>query len=306
MRFSIITPSRNNSDWLKLCVASVADQKVELEHLVQDGASTDGTLDWILNDPRVDAVSAPDRSMYEAINCGFARATGDILAYLNCDEQYLPGALGKVREYFERRPDVSIVFGNAVVVEADGSFICYRKTVTPQKLHTWVHGNLSIFTCATFFRRSLLEKGLIFNPNVRMVGDTEWLLRVIASDAKMALLREYTSAFTMTGRNIGFTESARREHVQFYGSAPSWARAIRRPIILHHWTRRFVSGAYRQAPFNYSIYTQKNPSCRTDFQVAKPTFRWRGSNYVPDADVVPGAKPFNTIRPENVVSSVED
>jgi glycosyltransferase involved in cell wall biosynthesis len=282
MKFSIITPSRNNSDWLKLCVASVADQNVELEHLIQDGGSTDNTLNWILDDPRVDAVSAPDRSMYEAINRGFARATGDLIAYINCDEQYLPGALANVQRFFDAHPDVEILFGDAVVVEADGSFICYRKTVTPQLLHTWVHGNLSIFTCATFFRRSLIEKGLTFNPNVRMVGDTEWLLRVIASGAKMALLRDYTSAFTMTGRNIGFTETARREHEQFYGSAPTWARLLRHPIILHHWTRRFLQGAYRQSPFDYSIYTRGNLETRTRFPVAHPTFRWRGAKYVPD------------------------
>ena len=282
MRFSIVTPSRNNSGWLKLCIASVADQGVELEHLVQDGQSTDGTQSWLMDDPRVDAVSAKDRSMYDAINKGFERSTGDILGYINCDEQYLPGALKKVQDYFERNPDVEIVFGDAVVVEGDGSFICYRKTVTPHLLHTWVNGNLSIFTCATFFRRSILERGLQFNPNVKMVGDTEWLLRVIRSAAQMGLLREYTSAFTMTGGNIGFTETARREHEQFYGSAPAWARAIRKPIIYHHWVRRLVSGAYSQGPLSYSIYTKKSPAARTVFHVEKPSFRWRGANYVPD------------------------
>jgi glycosyltransferase involved in cell wall biosynthesis len=298
MRFSIVTPSRNNSDWLKLCVASVADQDVECEHLVQDGASTDGTLNWLLDDPRVDAASAPDRSMYEAINRGFARATGDILAYINCDEQYLPGALTKVQKCFAAHPSVEILFGDAIVVEADGSFICYRKTVTPHLLHTWVNGNLSIFTCATFFRRSLLDKGLTFNPNVKMVGDTEWLLRIIASGAKMALLGDYTSAFTMTGRNIGFTETARREHQRFYGSAPTWARLLRRPIILQHWLRRFLNGAYRQKPFAYSIYTKRNPALRTEFHVGQPTFRWRGAQYisdaVPDTDV-PVVKPSKVV-----------
>src|SRR3954468_24481434 len=100
MMISVVTPSWNNSDWLKLCVASVADQAGPFEHIVQDGSSTDETLDWLLNDPRVKARSEPDRSMYEAINRGLKRAGGDILGYLNCDEQYLPGALEKVRNYF--------------------------------------------------------------------------------------------------------------------------------------------------------------------------------------------------------------
>ena len=175
------------------------------------------------------------------------------------------------------------------MVDARGGFICYRKTVLPQKTHTWVNGNLSIFTCATFFRRSLLERGLTFNPQVRMVGDTEWLLRVIASGARMSLLREYTSAFTMTGRNIGFTQEARREHEAFYGSAPAWARGLKRPIVWHHWLRRWRHGAYRQQPFSYAIYTLENSVHRTHFQVDRPSFRWRGSAYAPDSNLMPMA-----------------
>lgn len=284
MRISIVTPSRNNSDWLKLCVASVADQSVRAEHIVQDGASTDGTLAWLMDDARVQAFSAPDRSMYEAINRGLARASGDVVGYLNCDEQLLPGALAAVRRFFEKNPEVDIAFGDAVVVESNGAFICYRKTVIPHRLHTWVNGNLSIFTCATFFRRSLLERGMTFNPEVRMVGDTEWLLRVIESGARMSLLRDYTSAFTMTGRNIGFTQDARREHEAFYGSAPFWARALKRPIVWHHWLRRWANGSYRQEPFTYSIYTRECSSERTTFMVDRPSFRWRGAGYTTEAE----------------------
>jgi glycosyltransferase involved in cell wall biosynthesis len=295
MLISIVTPSRNNSEWLKLCIASVADQSGDVEHIVQDGASNDGTLTWLLDDPRVQARSEPDRSMYEAINRGLACATGDVLGYLNCDEQYLPGALEKVRRYFSNHPNVEIIFGDAIVVEADGSFICYRKTVTPHLLHTWINGNLSIFTCATFFRRSLLDRGLTFNPNVRMVGDTEWLLRVIRSGARMGSLREYTSAFTMTGGNIGFTQEARLEHARFYGSAPRWAHALKWPIIWNHWLRRACNGAYRQQPFSYSIYTHRNPGLRYTFHVPRPDFRWRGAEYVqasppPTASAVPVAQ----------------
>src|SRR5437588_12782934 len=97
VRFSIITPSYRSSRWLKLCVASVADQGVELEHIVQDAGSDDGTLDWLPQDKRVKAFVENDQGMYDAVNRGLCRSTGDLLAYLNCDEQYLPGALAAVR-----------------------------------------------------------------------------------------------------------------------------------------------------------------------------------------------------------------
>jgi glycosyltransferase involved in cell wall biosynthesis len=80
MRFSVITPSFNRSPWSTLCIASVADQAVDVEHIVQDAASTDGTLEWLPEDTRVKAFIEPDRGMYDALNRGLRRAHGDILA----------------------------------------------------------------------------------------------------------------------------------------------------------------------------------------------------------------------------------
>src|SRR6202167_2040228 len=110
VKFSIITPSFRNSAWLKLCIASVADQEgVEFEHIVQDSCSDDGTQDWLPHDSRVKAFIGKDGGMYDAVNRGYRRATGDILAYLNCDEQYLPGALKKVQQFFETHPQVEVL-----------------------------------------------------------------------------------------------------------------------------------------------------------------------------------------------------
>ena len=137
MKFSIITPSFRNSPWLKLCVASVADQQgVDAEHIVQDAGSDDGTLDWLTHDPRVQAYVEKDNGMYDAINRGLRRARGELLAYLNCDEQYLPGALKTVSDFFDRHPGVDVVFGDCVVVDAAGRYVCERQTLKPQRLHT--------------------------------------------------------------------------------------------------------------------------------------------------------------------------
>ena len=75
MQFSIITPSFRHSAWLKLCIASVADQAdVELEHIVQDACSDDATRDWLPHDRRVRAFIEKDAGMYDAINRGYRRA----------------------------------------------------------------------------------------------------------------------------------------------------------------------------------------------------------------------------------------
>src|ERR1017187_6776432 len=138
MRFSIITPSFRNSAWLKLCIASVADQGVELEHIVQDSLSDDGTLDWLLSDRRVKACAEKDAGMYDAVNRGLKKSSGSLLAYLNCDEQYLPGTLPAVADHFDRHPEIDVLFADCLVVDGKGECICYRKVQVPFKYHIMV------------------------------------------------------------------------------------------------------------------------------------------------------------------------
>ncbi len=95
--------------------------------------------------------------MYDAVNRGLRRANGEIFAYLNCDEQYLPGALSAVERFFAARPEVDVAFADAVVVDSRGEYVCERRALLPQRAHSHVSGNLAFLTCATFFRRRILD-----------------------------------------------------------------------------------------------------------------------------------------------------
>ncbi|HZV36674.1 MAG TPA: glycosyltransferase family 2 protein [Verrucomicrobiae bacterium] len=274
MRFSVITPSFRNSDWLKLCVASVADQGVACEHIVQDAGSDDGTLDWLTRDARVKVFVEKDSGMYDAVNRGLRRAEGDILSYLNCDEQYLRGALAAVETFFAGNPQVDVLFADFVVVDADGNYRFHRKVQTPTLYHTWV-AHLPAFTCGTFFRRRIIsELGIFFDPKLRAVGDAEWMLRLLRQRVRMAVLRRFTSAFTLTGENLGQTPEGLREAEELFNSAPLWARRLKPLLVLQHRLRRLAGGIYFQKPFSYSIYTRKNPAKRTIHEVTKPKSRW--------------------------------
>jgi glycosyltransferase involved in cell wall biosynthesis len=283
VKFSIITPSFRNSEWLKLCIASVADQDIEHEHIIQDACSDDGTQEWLPHDPRVKAFIEKDRGMYDAVNRGFARAQGDYLAYLNCDEQYLPGALRKVVHFFEAHPDVDVVFSDTVVVDAAGKYICDRKAIVPQRAHTLLGGNLSFLTCSTFLRRRVItEHRIHFNPEFRDIGDVEWTLRLISKNLRMAVLREFTSVFTETGSNMNLLENARREKRDFLAAAPQWVQRMRPLLIAHFRMRRLFGGAYRTHPYEYSIYTRESPDRRQTFAVTNPTFRWVRPAAIPE------------------------
>jgi glycosyltransferase involved in cell wall biosynthesis len=275
MRFSIITPSFRTSAFLKLCIASVADQQVEAEHIVQDSCSDDGTLDWLTTDRRVRAFVEKDTGMYDAVNRGLRRSSGELLAYLNCDEQYLPGTLAAVADFFDAHPRVDVVFGGCLVVDAAGAFICYRKALLPSKYHIMV-AHLPIFTCATFFRRTLLDKrALFFDPKWRDLGDTEWVLRLLAAGVPMAVMPRFTSTFADTGNNMNLSPNARREKQVMFDSAPGWARRLKFALVCQHRLRRLLGGMYSQKPFDYAIYTPDSPSNRQTHHVAAPTFLWK-------------------------------
>ncbi len=272
---SIVTPSFRSGRWLPLCIASVADQGVQHEHLVQDAGSDDGTLEWLPREPRVRAWVEKDRGMYDAVNRGFQRARAGILAYLNCDEQYLPGALTQVLDFFRSHPEVEILFGDCLVVDASGSYCCERRALTPQLIHTWTASNLAFLTAATFIRRRVLEqKKLWFNPDFRSAGDQDWALRLIQKGVKAAVLEKRLSVFTETGTNLGLDSNTTRERRAFHATAPTWARWLSPLALVHFRLRRAHAGHYRCRPHTYAIYTQDQPDQRKTFQVAKPTFRW--------------------------------
>ena len=134
IKFSIITPSFNQEEFIERTLRSVIDQQGDfsMEHLVMDGGSTDGTLE-ILGKyaANITAVSEPDRGMADALNKGFALATGEIIGWLNSDDLYMPGALQKVTAYFNLHPECRWLYGNCLIIdEADQET---RKWITAYK-----------------------------------------------------------------------------------------------------------------------------------------------------------------------------
>ena len=263
MRLSIITPSFRNAEWLKLCIASVADQRnVEVEHIVQDSCSDDGTQEWLAKDLRVRAFIEKDAGMYDAINRGLRRANGDILGYLNCDEQYLPGTLARVAAFFQAHPDVEVVFGDAVLIDADGKPLSYRRVVPPERNHVrWVH--LNTLTCATFFRRELLSRGFYFDPQWKAIGDAVWVDRLLAEGVKVAVLPELLSAFAFTGSNLGASARANEEARAWQGK--DWRQRLAPWYSLVHRLHNWRGGAYRPHALEIDLYAPSSPQERRHF-----------------------------------------
>ena len=275
MRFSIVTPSFRQSQWLKLCIESVADQGVDVEHLVQDAGSDDGTADWLRAERRVNPQVGRDAGIFDALNRGFQRSRGEVLGQLNCDEQFLPGTLAAVAEFFRAEPNIEMVFADVVVVDPGGHYLWHRKIIRPLLFHTWVC-TVGTLTCALFFRRSVLEsRRLQFDVRWKYCGDAEWLLRALQQGVRIAVLRRFASVYTVTGTNLSWTKGAEEESRALFATAPRPVAWLKPLLIWHHRLRRVLGGAYFQRPFQYSLYTLDSPRQRVLRKAARPTGRWR-------------------------------
>ena len=274
VKFSVITPSRNQLPYLALCAASVADQTgVEVEHIIQDAGSEGDLMAWAKSRPNVRLFVERDEGMYDAINRGLARATGETCAYLNCDEQYLPGTLAIVGRFFAAHRAVDVLFGDAVLTDQQGSPISYRRTILPRLQHVRL-AHLNTLSCAMFFRRRLLDRGFYFDPGLKDVGDGVWVEELLRNKVKMATLPRPLAIFAFTGENRSAMAYAGREAASRREIAGPGTWLQRRLAIVTHRIRKAMAGAYRRRSVEIQIFTLKSPERRQRRIGNQVGFRW--------------------------------
>jgi glycosyltransferase involved in cell wall biosynthesis len=273
---SVITPSYNMLPYLQRCAASVADQEGGIfEHIVIDGGSADGSEEWLARQQHIRSISEKDNGMYDAINKGLQLANGKILAYLNCDEQYLPGTLGLAADYFEKNPQVDMIFGDLLLIRPDGSLLAYRKGYRPRWYYI-VTSHLYVLSCTMFFRRRIIEEGFFFDTGYRAAGDAEFVVRVLRSGFKARHIKRYLAAFTMTGKNLSVDPSAIKERKRLSASAPFYIKINKWLLNGTRLMEKFFSGAYfQEKPLEYAVYVEGMNKERKFFSVNKASFRWQ-------------------------------
>ena len=176
---SIITPSYNQASYLEQTIQSVLGQDYpRIEYIVVDGASTDDSFEIIkkYNDRLAFWISEKDSGQAEAINKGFARAKGEILAWLNSDDYYLPDTISAVVKCFEENPDVVMVYGDMLAVDGDGQTINvlkYKQLSLEDLLCFQIIGQPSVF-----FRRSALEKTGLLDTSFHFMLDHHLWIRL--------------------------------------------------------------------------------------------------------------------------------
>jgi glycosyltransferase involved in cell wall biosynthesis len=184
---SVVTPSYNALPYLVENIESVQTQNYPaIEHIVIDGASTDGTQEVLQQYPHLVWVSEPDRGQSDALNKGFRQAKGDIIGWLNADDTYQPGAIAKAVEFLMAHPGVDIVYSDLQVIDESSRPVGITKS-QPFDLFLLPLKNY-IKQPTIFMRRQVIEKLGGLNEDLHYVMDREFWLRAGLADFKMHYL----------------------------------------------------------------------------------------------------------------------
>lgn len=179
MKISIITPSFNSSRYIMETMKSVHTQSYQnYEHIVVDGLSKDNTQEIVKKFLNVYVISERDKGQSDAINKGFRKSVGDIIAWQNADDTYLPGAFESVVKFFRENPSVDLVYGYYQLIDSSSNWIC---DVYPIKWNDWMfkHGRFVPMQPTVFWRRRVFESIGLLDESLHYCMDVDYFARAL-------------------------------------------------------------------------------------------------------------------------------
>jgi glycosyltransferase involved in cell wall biosynthesis len=195
---SVVTVVYNNVNDIERTLLSVIGQNYpDIEYIVIDGSSTDGTLTIIENHKQhiTKLVSEPDTGIYDAMNKGLAMATGDYIIFMNSgDEFYSPETVVNV---FATADDADIYYGETEMIAADGTSLGQRRHKAPANF-TWksFKYGMSVSHQAIYIKRSLAEP---YNLQYKLSADIDWILRAAKKAKKIINVNQYVAKYKVGG-----------------------------------------------------------------------------------------------------------
>jgi glycosyltransferase involved in cell wall biosynthesis len=214
---TIVTPSLNQGRWIGETIESVLGQQYErLEYVVLDGGSCDNTLDVLRRyGDRLSWTSGPDGGQSAAINKGFRAARGEIVAWLNADDTYLPGAISAAVEHFMNHPECAMVYGEGYRIDENGRLIGRFPATEPPNLWKLAYLSDYILQQSVFMRRHAVEAVGFLDETLHWAMDWDLFLkigrrfRIDYLPVYLGNIREHRSAKTASGGRRRLAELAR-------------------------------------------------------------------------------------------------
>jgi glycosyltransferase involved in cell wall biosynthesis len=229
MKFSIVTPSYNQGDFIERTLRSVVAQSAEglqIEHVVFDGGSTDNTVEILKRYPPVRWVSKKDKGQSDAVNQGIRATDGEVIGWLNSDDIYYPGAIVSVAAYLDAHPDIDVVYGMADHIDLeDHAFQSY-----PTEAWDYIRLKEVCFICqpAAFFRRGVTEQYGLLDVSLNYCMDYEYWLRLGKAGARFGYLEQKLAGSRLYAGNKTMSQRVKvnREIIDMlkkqFGRVPEW------------------------------------------------------------------------------------
>lgn len=221
MKFSVVIPSYNHRAYIEGAIDSILIQQVDVEIIVIDGGSSDGTVDVLKKYGNQISywVSEKDQGQSDALNKGFAVASGDVLSWLCADDLYLPQAMKKVEEFFSQNPEEKFVYGNGYRISKDGQVIEPIICDIPPRPEAMVNYNY-VFSTAAFWKADVWrESGGYVDTTNNWTMDWELFIRMSCYaklnhiTSELACLRSYEETKTSIAMNK-FNKKRQKEIAQ--------------------------------------------------------------------------------------------
>ena len=247
-KIPIVTPSYNQGQFLEETILSVLNQDYpNLEYMIVDGGSNDDSVEIIKKyaDRLAYWVTEPDRGQSHAINKGFRQATGDILAWLNSDDTYLPYTLQTVGQFFAEHADVDMVYGDQVDIDETGSTFRATRSLDFNKFALLSRAG-AISQPTSFYRRRVWEELGGLDESLHLTMDYEFFLRIAFAGYRIVRIPQYLAKFryhdaskTVVGKTKTNQHNEAMEHIQGrYRGA--WSRGMLRSVWFYFQVKRHV------------------------------------------------------------------
>jgi glycosyltransferase involved in cell wall biosynthesis len=216
---SIVTPTLNRAAMIGTAIESVLSQDYpNVEHIIVDAASTDGTGQVLARYPHLHVIVETDRGVYDGLNKGIRAARGEVIGHLNSDDAYLPGAFFAAAERFAQDPEIDVVSGGASVsiVAGDGKHQVIRRFDAPEDRQLgFASGTTGApLVNARFFRRRVYQRLGLYDHTLRVAADRDFLIRAALAGLKTAavdaVVYDYLShpgSLTMSGDHVDYAQS---------------------------------------------------------------------------------------------------
>jgi glycosyltransferase involved in cell wall biosynthesis len=238
---TVVTPARNMARFLPDTLDSVARLSTPHEHIVVDGASDDGTVELLESreDPHLVWISEPDRGQTNAVNKALGMARGDLLAWVNADDTYIPEVVDRALEHLERNPEAGAVFGAINYVDERGEV--FRTLVPPRfSWRRYLYFGALVTTPTIIWRRDLMEQAPSLDERYVDAADYDFFLRLLRGvridriDEPMMNFRYHPTSKTKTNVWVQLNEAL---EIRL-----RWARNPLQRSIMRGWegTRRAI------------------------------------------------------------------